>query len=166
MKNLLLVFMFLTLLSACGAPNNFKPQAYEKSAVLAQSMPKELTFTEESSFDKQLSTAMQSGETVTVVLPKSIEPEDEMPSQLQRWIAAVKDQGGMVDYEPIAADMTSANIELFPFSVFGWFFSDTEEKYASANNYNARFCYQRDDNLVTKIVFVDKSSPDKPVCIH
>ncbi|OAD22462.1 hypothetical protein THIOM_001734 [Candidatus Thiomargarita nelsonii] len=161
--------MFLILLSACGP--NIKPPAPEKSAGTGsdQSMPKELAFTEEESFDEQLSTAMQSGETVTVVLPKSIDPEeeDEMPSQLKSWIAAVKDQGGMVDYEPIAGDLSSENIDLHPFSsLVKWLFPDTEEKYASAKNYNARFCYQRDNNLVTKIVFVDKSSPDKPVCTY
>jgi hypothetical protein len=167
MKNLLFIFMFLILLSACGL--NIKPSG-QKGGSSDQPMPKELTFTEASSFDQELSTAMRSGELVAVVLPKSVDPDVEpdkggMPPQLKPWIAAVEKQGGKVDYEPITADMDLGDFVLKTFSVIGEWFKE-EEKYASAKNYNARLCYQRDNNLVTKIVFVDKSSHDKPVCTY
>lgn len=171
MKNLLIIFMFLILLSACGL--NINPSA-QKGAVSSsdQPMPKELTFTEASSFDEELSTAMRSSELVAVKLPESVDPDEgEMPPQLNQWIAAVKKQDGRVDYEPMEGDMGDRVLEdvLQAFSFVGdWFKKQEieEEKYASAKNYNARLCYQRDDNLVTKIVFVDKSNPDKPVCTY
>jgi hypothetical protein len=173
MKNLLFIFMFLILLSACATTNQSEQEAQdgtftEKSSFAgSRSMSKELTFTEDSSFDEELLTAMRSGELVAVKLPKSVDPDKgEMPPQLKPWIAAVEKQGGKVDYEPITGDMAGLeDLILKAFSVFGdWF--KKEEKYASAKNYNARLCYQRDDNLVTKIVFVDKSNPDKPVCTY
>jgi hypothetical protein len=177
MKNLLFIFMFLILLSACATTNQSEQEAQdgtftEKSSFAgSRSMSKELTFTEDSSFDEELSTAMRSGELVAVKLPKSVDPDEgEMPPQLKPWIAAVEKQGGKVDYEPMEGDMTELkDVVLQAFSFVGdWFKKQEieEEKYASAKNYNARLCYQRDDNLVTKIVFVDKSSHDKPVCTY
>lgn len=161
MKNLSFIFMFLILVSACG-PEKQTPSSSD------QPMPKELTFTEASSFDQELSTAMRSGELVAVKLPESVDPDEgEMPPQLNQWIVAVNKQGGKVDYEPITSDMSLEDVVLKAFSVVGdWLQGQDTEKYAPAKNYNARLCYQRDNNLVTKIVFVDKNSHDKPVCTY
>jgi hypothetical protein len=166
MKNLLFIFTFLILLSACGG-QNIQNSGYEKTSSV-QSTPKELSFIEDSSFDEALSKAMRSGKVVTVTLPTSVEPElGEMPQQLDQWLAFIKENGGDVHYEPLNSDMGFGDwfMKLLPWTVKE-LFPYGEPKYKPAKNYNARLCYQRDDNLVTRIVFVGRNHSDQPVCLE
>lgn len=119
--------------------------------------------------------------TVDVALTQNVEPENgEMPSELNKWILAIQDSGGKVDYESVEANMDPMTV----IAVLGFAFKAYEfgknwykeykvaqqakqSLFNAAKNYNAKLCYLRyENNMVTKVVFVDRNKPsDQPVCI-
>ncbi len=109
---------------------------------------------------------------VEVSLPTSIDPEEgEMPTKLEKWIAAIEFNGGKVNYEPLT-DMSSG-IALYniPFKTqqelnSKWYeeYKKQQSLYHVAKNYDARLCYQRDNNIVTKVVFIKRSDSNEGAC--
>jgi len=184
MKPLFFPLTFLVLLSAGGCiPYPPKPpQPPPDNKTISDPLPmSEIPFTGLPAFDNVLSEAMQ-GQTgqIEVSLTKSVDPDQgEMPPQLSKWLAAIEDNGGEIHYEPLVDEMNLAgddiantllNYSLQAFdAIRQWWYKEYQEeqpKYQWTKNYNARLCYRRDDNLVTKVVFVErsKSSQNEQAC--
>ncbi|HEC83743.1 MAG: hypothetical protein DRR08_24695 [Candidatus Parabeggiatoa sp. nov. 2] len=183
MKKIVVILTFMVL-SACETPphhqggdSSVSKQTTSTSSYRNWPSSPKLNFPS-SSFDDDLSKAMRGQtEQIEVSLAKSVDPDKgEIPEQLIQWLAAIEDSGGKIDYEPLGGDMSVIGaIALLHFTLQAlemigeWYQEYQEEKttkYAVAEKYNARLCYRRDDNLVTKIVFVarNKSDPEKPFC--
>jgi hypothetical protein len=183
MKLLFFPLTFLVLLSAGGCiPNPQKsPEPVPDNKTISPPMS-EIPFTGLPAFDNTLSEAMQ-GQTgqIEVSLTKSVDPDQgEMPPQLSKWLAAIEDNGGEIHYEPLVDEMSFKKDEDITNSLLNyslqalntireWWYKEYQEeqpKYQWAKNYNARLCYRRDDNLVTKVVFVErsKSSQNEQAC--
>jgi len=164
MKNFLFVFALIVFLSACLTP----------TTIPLPDEPPNIPFKDSDNFDNLLSNTMrqnlQASGKVEVQLASRIEPDEgEMPKRLDKWLAVIKKSGGNQDYEAIDDSMAGAlPAILMPFEaiyedISGWF---EEKMYQPAKQYNVRLCYRRDDNLVSKIVFIErsKSNPDLRVC--
>lgn len=174
MKNIWFMLTFLAILAIGGCldkttqPTNPIPNGGTKAPI---SPPAEIQLTESPEFDTKLAQEMgKPTKRIIIPLPESIDPDEgEMPEQLAKWIAFIKENEGNVDYEPLAADMSAGEdlqnlISVFMEEICGWFEGLCEAEkpqeqqiYQPAENYHARLCYRRDDNLVTKIVFVERS---------
>jgi hypothetical protein len=177
MKKIVVILTFMVL-SACETPphhqggdSSVSEQTISTSPTRSWPSSPKLNFPSPS-FDDDLSKAMRGQtEQIEVSLAKSVDPEKgEMPEQLMQWLAAIEDNGGKIDYEPLGADMSVIGaIALLHFTLQAldmigeWYQEYQEEKttkYAVAEKYDARLCYRRDDNLVTNIVFVARSKRD------
>jgi len=162
MKNFLFFFALLVFLSACDSTSHRPSEPPPK----APSLP----FTDSDDFDDDLSKTLQASGKVEIQLASSIEPDaGEMPERLDKWLAVIQKSGGSQDYEAIDDSMGGGLPSvLMPFKtiydgITAWF---EEKMYQPAKQYNARLCYRRDDNLVSKIVFIErsKSHSDVRVC--
>jgi hypothetical protein len=184
MKPLFFPLTFFVLLSAGGCiPYPPKPhQPHPDNKTISDPLPmSEIPFTGLPAFDNVLSEAMQ-GQTgqIEVSLTKSVDPDQgEMPPQLSKWLAAIEDNGGEILYEPLVDEMNLAGDDIANTlrnyslqalnAIRQWWYKEYQEeqpKYQWAKNYNARLCYRRNENLVTKIVFVARSKmdPKKAFC--
>lgn len=183
MKPLFLTLSLMTLLSACSNTsdtpyNNFTvtPQTPDTPTMPPPTKsPLILTFQNTDSFDTQLSAiAGSQKETIEIPVSERFEPDQgETPERLAKWIGVLKEGGGKQDYEEIKDPnaMSPVLISVIPLA-FSWamdWYRDYQErqKYQAIQNYHARFCYQKYDNKVEKVVFVRKDvDPNKPVCFR
>jgi len=178
MKNIWFMLTFLAIVAVGGCldqttqPTNPMPNGGSKDPIPPFS---EIPLTEPPEFDIELAQAMgKSTRQIIIPLPESIDPDEgEMPEQLAKWIAFIEENEGSVDYEPVASDMSGDLPELISVlmeEICDWFegLCDAEKPeeqiYQPAKKYHARLCYRRDDNLVTKIVFVERSLNLEKTC--
>jgi len=168
MKKIRFIFMVLAFLSACGSDNIIEsPEpSIEPVTITFSGLPEDE--------DKLSEALLQKSEQVGVLLGKGINPDNEMLlDELNKWITAVKESGGKVHYEPWHSLQGIIPINLVVFSLQvpklaeqKWYkdYQANKPKYDLAKKYDARLCYRRDDNLVTKIVFVERLKSDKQAC--
>jgi len=180
MKPILLTLTLTALLSACAGPGTIHTQPptgpngkQNRSWGVPPPSATKINLPNPS-FEQDLSKALaRQPKQVVVSLANSVDPENgEMPAPLNPWLAAIEDSGGRVDYEPLAEDMSPfllLPLVLYAIDLGSNLYQEYQQQtdqYAAAQKYHARVCYRRDDNLVSKIVFVDRdhSDPKKPVC--
>ena len=165
-KILFILVVVITFFSACA---NIIKSVEEPVAPLT------ITFNGLSLDNDRLLEALQNkSEQVGVLLGKSVDPDNEMLlDELNKWITAIEESDGKAYYEPWNSPQGLLPINLVVFSLQvpnlakqQWYkdYKKQQQKYASAKNYDARLCYRRDDNLVTKIVFIERGQSDKQVC--
>lgn len=185
MKTYVVILLALGVSGCVSNPPNSQPSDNKTISLPntgnAEKATSEIPFTPEPAFDEDLSEAMdEKTEQIEVALTESVDPDQgEMPVQLNKWLTAIEESGGKIHYEPLPEPMNLTNnfdvnsllnFSLQAFSVFRqyWYQEYQEErpKYQAAEKYDARLCYQRDDNLVSKIVFVerDKSTTNTKTC--
>jgi hypothetical protein len=169
MKPTLLTLTFTALLSACVGSGNNPTEPVKRDRSWGVPPPSSSSSTNidlsDPNFKQKLSKALTNQpEKVVVPLPNSVDPEKgEMPKPLNPWLAAIEESGGRVYYEPLAEDMSPfllLPLVLYVIDLGSNLYQDYQketDEYAAVQNYNARVCYRRDDNLVTKIVFVDRN---------
>ncbi len=168
MKKILFSFTIITLLNACAIipdPVNMPGEPLQLTITLTEPPIDS---------DKLFKALHNQSEQVGVLLGKSIDPDNEMLlDELNKWITAIEENGGKAYYEPWNSPQGLLPINLVVFSLQipnlakqQWYkeYKKQKQKYNPAKNYDARLCYRRDDNLVTKIVFIERSQSDKQVC--
>jgi len=178
MKKHLFLLVPVALLSACNLlevimPAKEKPRETQPLSVSAVQPSSDLDFDNDNpdpKFDSDLSNAMHRYDKITVALASRVDPDEgEMPYQLNKWMAAVKESGGKVDYEPETDDMSvMLAVSLIGVVLKGyelgsaWYkeYQEEQSRYKIAEKYDARYCYRKDDNMVTKIVFVERDNRD------
>jgi len=169
MKKYAVILLSVALLSACtmGHKDDAGPSPDSKQLSLPDGQ-----------FDHKLSQAMRDQEQqIKVSLQKSVDPEDEgLPKSLVHWMAAIEKGGGKVNYEPITSEMSPILLALGAVFLVSALWNERDaqaqdepvvtNQYDLAKKYNARLCYQRDDNLVSKVVFIDRETTDDttPAC--
>ncbi len=184
MKKYAVILLGVALLSACNktgiVPDQPHTQKIYRAADSSQPPSKQLSLPD-AQFEHKLSQAMRDQEQqIKVSLQKSVDPEEEgLPKSLAQWMAAIEKGGGKVNYEPITSEMSPIFFVLgavFLVSAVSTLWNERDahaqdepvvtNQYDMAKKYNARLCYQRDDNLVTKVVFIDRETThDKtPAC--
>jgi hypothetical protein len=163
MKKYGVILLGVALLSACTNIMGLRdePPPSSQSNVLSLS---------DADFDHKLSRAMRTQEKkIKVLLPTGIDPEEErMPKPLEQWMATIQESGGKMNYEPDEKLMDGGLLILGGVFLITAIINEFQNQYDAAKNYNARLCYQRDDNMVSKIVFVDRDQIDDktPVCAY
>jgi hypothetical protein len=185
MKTFFVILLALGVSGCVSNPPNSQPSDNKTISLPntgeTEKASSEIPFTPEPAFDDDLSEAMdeKTGQ-IEVALTESVDPDQgEMPVQLNKWLAAIEESGGKIHYEPLPEPMNLTsnfdvnsllNFSLQAFSIFRqhWYQEYQEErpKYQAAEKYDARLCYHRDDNLVSKIVFVErgKSTTNTKTC--
>jgi len=180
MKKKLFLLVPVALLSACNLLEVIKPSKEEPkktqlsvSSVSAVQPSSDIDFNNDSpdpKFDSHLSNAMHRYDKITVALASRVDPDEgEMPYQLNKWVTAVKESGGEIDYEPETDDMSAMLVVgLISVALKGyelgsaWYkeYQEEQSRYKIAEKYDARYCYRKDDNMVTKIVFIERDNRD------
>jgi len=163
MKKFLFAFALIVFLNACDSTRLHHEQPPPPTK------PPTLPFTDSDDFDEYLSKTLLASGKVEIQLASSIEPDaGEMPERLDKWLAVIQKSGGSQDYEAIDDSMGGLPSVLMPFeAIYDGIIAWLEERmYQPAKQYNARLCYRRDDNLVSKIVFIERnqSNSDLRVC--
>ena len=196
MKHFLFILFVLALVNACLSPNTgtVKPPSNGESSEpinrnrgleefpfdSGKHLSSQLTLDNQNPaplFEEELLKRMKKPlPEIKVALTESIEPkeEGEIPEQLYKWLDAVTNTGGKIEYEPISGDMgigTTLALLTFAFKTYDYLRQKyleqkQREREQLAKNYHVRFCYRRDDNLVTKVVFLDRRQPDKQACTY
>jgi len=119
----------------------------------------------------------QSSKIIKVKLPRPVEPEKEglQPITLAEVIAAVKESGGKVDYEPIKTDMggmVPVLIYMAASVIYQWLNSGgvtvtaVQSRFPQASRFDARMCYHEQNNKVTTIVLIPRGEEKKAVCTN
>jgi len=191
MNKYLFILPLVISLSACDLAEMVKPSPTPKPTIFStqsklqpglpyrpQDNPaSKLSYTEEPSFDTDLSSAMgKPYDTIDVKLPKDIDPDEgEMPRQLNKWLAAIEAGGGEVKYEPLQNDMSlglaltliSLSFKAYEFiNEFRKTYQTQQSLYSAAERYDARLCFRQDDNLVSKVVFVKRDQAAEKACTY
>jgi len=117
-----------------------------------------IEFLDIGTFDTDLSNSMTASfSTITV---KTVSPitVNDIPDRLEKWFAAVRENGGSISIEPKTRSLTSVVSLLLPvLDNYGSLFNtQITNIYSNAVNYNAIISYQPDSGVINTIQFVKK----------
>jgi hypothetical protein len=173
MKKIGFLFMLMVFVSGCF--NSISSSGYHKPPTrptwkilrVPTALNQKLMYDETHHFEVELSSAMGTANKIEVNLPTDIDFENnEMPQPLAKWLAAIDKTGGQLKYEAIKKEMIAAttlvtllglSLETLKF-VKKWYdeYQAQKSRDEIAKNYDARLCYQEDNDLVSKVVFVKR----------
>lgn len=176
MRNLgITVLSCLFLLSACqttqdsskGGKEEEKAQitkqekpSYEKKDTVAPKSMEPLTYSQDWSFDWDLSQALRNSDHELVLLTPEGVTLNNIPDSLDKWLSRIKDNGGSVQ-----ALKTKQEGDMQTRGVFGVLLdvvlyligiAKEEATFSAVDDYNAVLSYNRDTGVVESIIFSKK----------
>lgn len=134
------------------------PTNNNQSQLFTSSIPlNEIEFLDTGAFDSDLSSSMRaaiSTITVTTLSPVTV---NEIPERLEKWLAAVRENGGTINIEPKTKSLVSVVGLLFSMlDEYSYLFNTTitNNQYSASVNYNVLISYQPDNGIIDNIQFI------------